>query len=392
MSIRDDVTQLACDLVAIESVNPDLVAQGSGEAAIASFVGSWLGGLGLDVEVVEPIRGRPSVVAVVPGTGGGRTLMLNAHLDTVGAGGMRDPFRPVVDSGRIYGRGAYDMKGSLAAIMVAAREALRLDLKGDLIVSAVADEEVASLGTSAVLERFKADAAIVAEPTELRLCTAHKGFVWLEVEARGVAAHGSRPDIGVDAIAHMGAILLSVIDLDETLRHGVRHPLLGSGSIHASVIEGGQELSTYPARCVVKLERRTVPGEDGASTVTELENLIAISRRHVPHLDASVQMMLDRNPSEVDAESYIAAAVREAAAEALGAQPDVIGASYWMDMALLNTAGVPTVAFGPSGEGEHADVEWVDIASLERCVRTYLHAAARVCGRSLPRDGPHPND
>src|SRR5256714_111306 len=188
--------------------------------------------------------------------------MLNAHMDTVGAGGMSDAFSPRVEEERIYGRGAYDMKASLAAIMLTARSARELKLKGDLIITAVADEEVASLGTSAVLEQFHADAAIVTEPTELRLCLAHKGFVWLEVETTGVAAHGSRADIGVDAIANMGRILTGVIELNERLRAGARHPLLGTGSIHASLIEGGQEMSTYPARCVAKLERRTIPGED----------------------------------------------------------------------------------------------------------------------------------
>jgi acetylornithine deacetylase len=382
MPILDEVTQLTCDLVAIESVNPDLVAQGSGEAAIATFVATWLKAQGLVVELVEPVRGRLSVVAVVRGTGRGPSLMLNAHMDTVGAGGMRDPFTPVVDSGRIYGRGAYDMKGSLAAIMVTAKEASRLELDGNLIVTAVADEEVASLGTSAVLERYRADAAIVTEPTELRLCTAHKGFVWLEVEVRGVAAHGSRPEIGVDAIGHMGAILTDVMNLEERLRNGARHPLLGSGSIHASVIAGGQELSTYPARCVVKLERRTIPGEDGATALAELEGVVSLARQRDPQLDASVRVILDRNPSDVNAESNVASAVGKAAMEALGMQPELIGAAYWMDMALLNAAGIPAVAFGPTGQGAHADVEWVDIASLELCVQTYLKAAVRICGRS----------
>src|SRR6266487_5379685 len=211
--------------------------------------------------MVEPVPGRPSVVGVVLGSGGGQSLMLNAHMDTVGAGGMESPFAPRVADGRVYGRGAYDMKGSLAAIMLAARRARDLKLKGDLIVTAVADEEVASLGTSAVLERFRADAAIVTEPTELRLCLAHKGFVWLEVATTGVAAHGSRADLGVDAIANMGPVLSGVRDLDQRLRSGPRHPLLGTGSIHASLIEGGQEMSTYPARCIAKLERRTIPGE-----------------------------------------------------------------------------------------------------------------------------------
>jgi acetylornithine deacetylase len=240
-----DVQDLVCRLVSIESVNPTLIPSGSGEAPIARFVASWLAHEGLDVELVEPIPGRPSVVGVLRGTGGGASLMLNAHMDTVGAGAMSSAFEPIVKDGRVYGRGAYDMKASLAAIMIAGREAKTLGLQGDLIVTAVADEEVASIGTSAVVERFGADAAIVTEPTELRLCLAHKGFVWLEVESRGVAAHGSRPDLGVDAIGQMGRILERVVGLDQKLRREDGHQLLGTGSIHASLIEGGQEWSTY---------------------------------------------------------------------------------------------------------------------------------------------------
>src|SRR5712691_2171138 len=207
MAGAEGLADLICELVRIESVNPDLVPGGSGEGAIASFVAGWLSDSGVEVTMVEPVPGRPSVVGVLRGSGGGRSLMLNAHMDTVGAGGMSSPFSPVVRDGRVYGRGAYDMKGSLAAIMLTARTARGLHLRGDLIVCAVADEEVASLGTSAVLEKFHADFGLVTEPTELRLCLAHKGFVWLEVETTGVAAHGSRADIGVDAIAAMGPVL-----------------------------------------------------------------------------------------------------------------------------------------------------------------------------------------
>jgi acetylornithine deacetylase len=365
--------------VAIESINPGLVTSGSGESNVAEFVASWLRESGFAVEIVEPVRGRPSVVGVLHGRGGGASLMLNAHMDTVGAGGMAHAFDPVVADGRIYGRGAYDMKGSLAAIMIAAREAKGLGLRGDLMVAAVADEEVASLGTSAVAERFHADAAIVTEPTELRLCISHKGFVWLEVETHGVAAHGSRPEVGVDAIARMGRILTGVVDLDRRLRSGRVHPLLGSGSIHASLIEGGQELSTYPARCVAKLERRTVPGEDGASALREIEDVIAGAHAADPALSASARVTLERPPSEVRADEAVSAAVARGAAASLGGDPEVIGVAYWMDMALLNAAGTPAVAFGPSGEGAHADVEWVDIASLEKCVNVYLHAAEVLC-------------
>ena len=352
--MSDLASELICSLVATESVNPDLVSGGSGEGAIASFVASWLRSAGCEVTVVEPVPGRPSVVGVVHGSGGGASLMLNAHMDTVGAGGMADAFTPLVRGGRVYGRGAYDMKASLAAIMLTAKQAPRL--RGDLIVCAVADEEVASLGTSAVLEQFRADFGIVTEPTELRLCLAHKGFVWLEVETVGVAAHGSRADIGVDAIARMGPVLTRILDLENSLRASRRHPLLGTGSIHASLIEGGQEMSTYPSRCVLRIERRTIPGED------------------VSHEIDGARVLLERPPSEVAADHPLAVAVAEAAGE-----PERIGVAYWMDMALMNAAGIATVAFGPAGEGAHADVEWVDLASVERCVSVYVRAAQMLC-------------
>ncbi len=377
--LLDNLEKLVCDLVAVESVNPDLVADGSGESNIARFVATWLQEQGLQVSIVEPVTGRPSVVGMLRGSGGGSSLMLNAHMDTVGAGGMERAFEPVVREGRVYGRGAYDMKASLAAIMLTAREARTLRLKGDLIITAVADEEVASLGTSAVLERFRADAAIVTEPTELRLCLAHKGFVWLEVKTEGVAAHGSRADLGVDGIARMGRILTGVVNLDRRLRAGPGHPLLGRGSVHASLIEGGQEWSTYPAQCTLKVERRTIPGEDAARSLGELEALIAIAREEDPRVEASARVVLDRAPSEVSAGSPVAMAVARAAKEVLGQDPEVVGVAYWMDMALTNAAGIPTVAFGPSGEGEHADVEWVDLASVERCVEIYLRSAELLC-------------
>jgi acetylornithine deacetylase len=380
MGLADDLQHLVCELVAIESVNPDLVATGSGESKIADFVGAWLSAEGLSVHVLEPVPGRKSVIGVLAGSGGGTSLMLNAHMDTVGAGGMTDPFVPVTRDGRIYGRGAYDMKGSLAAIMLVAREAKKLALRGDLIIAAVADEEVGSLGTEAVLQRIEADAAIITEPTELRLCLAHKGFAWFEVETRGVAAHGSRPDLGVDAVAHMGRILTGVLELDRRLRAGRKHLLLGTGTVHASLIEGGQEWSTYPARCVVKVERRTVPGEDGESALHELEAVIAAAQAEDPELDASVKLLMERPWSQLGVDSFVTEAVESAANDVLRRKPEVIGVAYWMDMALSNAVGVPTVAFGPSGQGAHADVEWVDVASLETCVRVYLGAVELLCG------------
>lgn len=350
----EELQRLICSLVEIESVNPDLVAGGSGEGAIAAFVASYLRDAGCEVTIVEPVPGRPSVVGVRRGSGGGRSLMLNAHMDTVGAGGMASAFTPVVRDGRVYGRGAVDMKASLAAIMLTAKSAPRL--RGDLVVCAVADEEVASFGTSAVLEKFTADFGLVTEPTQLRLCLAHKGFVWLEVETVGVAAHGSRADIGVDAIALMAPVLTRIRELEHSLLAGSRHPMLGTGSIHASLIEGGHEMSTYPARCVLKIERRTIPGEDVSG---EIEG---------------ARIVLERPPSEVASDHPLARAVSAAAD-----QPVEVGVAYWMDMALMNAAGIPTVCFGPAGGGEHADVEWVDLTSVEKCVSVYLKAAEMLC-------------
>ncbi len=268
------VADLVADLVAIDSTNPDLVPGAPGEAAIARFVAGWLDRAGVAVALEEAAPGRPNVVGTVRGRGGGRTLMLNAHTDTVGPGGMGDPLSPRVVGERLHGRGAFDMKGSLAAIMLVAAEAVRLGWRGDLVVTAVCDEEFASVGTQSVAARHRADAAIVTEPTGLDLVVAHKGFVWLAVETAGVAAHGSLPDAGVDAIAKMGPVLSSVAALDRRLRAGAGHPLLGTGSVHASLIRGGQELSSYPASCRLEIERRTVPGEDAALALAEVQAIL----------------------------------------------------------------------------------------------------------------------
>src|SRR5712691_908784 len=202
-----ETTELLRQLVAIDSINPDLVPGGAGEGNIARFVAAWFVRAGLEVAVDEAAPGRPNVVGIARGSGGGRSLLLNAHMDTVGVSGMERPHDPYIENNRLYGRGACDMKGGLAAIMAAGAAARQRRLRGDVIVTAVVDEEYASIGTS----------AIVTEPTELEICTAHKGFAWLEVETEGIAAHGSRPDLGVDAIVKMGKVLVGIEELDRSL-------------------------------------------------------------------------------------------------------------------------------------------------------------------------------
>src|SRR5436305_3298923 len=264
----NEIVDLAARLVAIDSVNPVLVAGGAGEREAAAAVAEWCTAHGLEVDVVG--GDRPSVIARRRGSGGGRSLLLNGHLDTVGVAGMEAPFDPRIEGGRLYGRGSYDMKGALAAVLVAASEAT--GLRGDVIVTAVSDEELASIGTETVLERVRADAAIVAEPTELRVAVAHRGFVGFEIETAGVAAHGSRPDLGVDAIVKMGPILVALEQLDRQLQHGPRHALAGTGSVHASLIEGGQEVSSFPVRCRLVGERRTITGETAVLVDHELRS------------------------------------------------------------------------------------------------------------------------
>ncbi|HEX2104754.1 MAG TPA: M20/M25/M40 family metallo-hydrolase [Solirubrobacteraceae bacterium] len=372
-----DVADLAAALVAIDSVNPALVAGGAGEGEIARFVAEWARGHGLDVDVLESTPGRPSVLVRARGTGGGRTLLLCGHLDTVGVEGMTSPHAARVDGDRLYGRGAYDMKAGLAAALVACREAAGLGLRGDVCVAAVADEEHASLGVQEVVGAVSADAAIVTEPTELELVVAHKGFVWAEIEVRGRAAHGSRPHLGVDAIVKAGPVLTALGELDAALAERT-HPLLGRGSVHASLIRGGEELSSYPARCVVSLERRTLPGEGAAHVEAELAGLLDECRAADPQLEASQRIVLERGPFEVPADAEIAELVRAAAAETIGAEPPTAGASYWADAAFLAAAGIPTVMFGPRGEGAHAAEEWVSLGDAEGVARTLVAVARRL--------------
>jgi acetylornithine deacetylase len=283
---------------------------------------------------------------------------------------MTDPFRPRVESNRLYGRGAYDMKAGLAAIMVAAAHAAERGVAGDVIVAAVCDEEFASAGAQAVGETVWADAAIVTEPTgaEMTVAIAHKGFTWHEIVVRGRAAHGSRPQEGVDAIARMGNVLVELERHAAELDARRGHPLLGPGSIHASIIDGGRELSTYPEHCRLQLERRTVPGETVEVVEAELMAMLG-------DLDATLHTTLVRDPFEVAEDAAIVVAARRA----LGQDAPVIGVPFWADSAVFSAAGIPTVIFGPGGEGAHAAVEWVDLDQLDRCVTALDAVIADFC-------------
>jgi acetylornithine deacetylase len=357
----DELAQLTARLVEFDSVNPALVPGGGGEHGIALYVADWCAARGLEVELVGVER--TSVIARRRGSGGGRSLLLNGHLDTVGVAGVDAPFEPRIEDGRLYGRGAFDMKGAVAALLLAAAEAP--ELRGDIVVTAVADEELASVGTEAVLEHITADAALVAEPTDLRVAVAHRGFVGFEIETAGVAAHGSRPDLGVDAIAKMGPILVALEQLERRLQQGRRHPLAGTGSVHASLIEGGQELSSFPARCRLVGERRTIPGETVEQVERELRALAG---------EATFRLIAAREPYETPVEHPFVELVVRASG---GQEP--VGAPFWTDAALIAAAGIPAILYGPAGEGAHAEEEWVDLASLVRLRDVVLQVAGDWC-------------
>ncbi len=376
--MRDDLIDLLGSLVAADSVNPSLVPGGAGETDVARLVSDWARAAGLEADVVEESAGRPSVIVRARGTGGGADLLLCGHIDTVGVEGMADAHAPRVEGDRLHGRGAYDMKAGVAAALLACRAAAGAGLAGDVIVAAVADEEHASLGVQEVLRAVRADAAVVTEPTELEVVVAHKGFVWAEVEVTGRAAHGSRPHLGVDAIVKAGPVLTAIGALDAAL--GAReHPLLGRGSVHASLIEGGAEMSSIPGRCTLRLERRTLPGETAADVEAELAAMLERCRAADPELAVQQRTLLVREPFEVEQDGEVVQAVRAAAAAALGVAPAIGGASYWADAAFIAAAGIPTVMFGPGGGGAHAVDEWVSISDTEAVARTLIAAATRLC-------------
>ncbi len=373
---------LLTDLVAIDSVNPELAPGGAGEGEIANCIADWGRANRLETHVQPAAPGRPNVILIARGSGGGRSLMLNAHTDTVGVEGMDAPFRPAIRDGRMYGRGAYDMKSGLAACMLALKAARDMDLAGDVMLSAVVDEECRSIGAEALLAewgRWRADAVVIAEPTELEISIAHRGFVWLEIETLGLAAHGSRPHLGVDAIAKMGKALVALEAHDRQLRATPTHDLLGSGSLHASIISGGEEMSMIPARCKLLLERRTLPGETRASVEAEAQAILDEIAAADPDFKAQVRATFSRSAYHIDAGHPLVQRLKRVAEARLGGARRLIGSSWWMDSALFGDKGIPTVVLGPAGAGAHARDEWVDLASVEACRGIYCDFIAEFC-------------
>jgi acetylornithine deacetylase len=373
----DPAVALLRDLVAIDSVNPSLVPGAAGELGVARRVAEEMRAMGLAVEIVEVARGRPNVVGTLEGRANGQSLLFCGHTDTVGVAGMARPFEPELRDGRLYGRGAQDMKGGLAAMIGAARAIVDGGglAAGRLTVAAVVDEEHSSLGADALVLTHRSTAAVVTEPTGLDVAVAHKGFQWIAVETRGRAAHGSRPLDGRDAILRMGRVLSGLEALDHRLQRASAHPLLGTASLHASLIHGGRELSSYPDRAWLELERRTLPGESPAAAFTEVTGILDGLRAADAEFEADATALFGRDAYEIDPRASIPDDLVRAAASA-GVTARRVGMTFWTDAAILGAAGIPTVLFGPGGAGLHSTEEYVIVDDVRRC-RDALVALAR---------------
>lgn len=381
-----ELTRLIHELVSIDSVNPALDPSRRGESEIARFVATWAEARGLKVEWLEGTAGRPSVVVSAVGSGGGNNLLLNAHLDTVGVSGMGTPFEPVVRDGRLYGRGAMDMKASLAACLLTLASARAQHLAGDVILTAVADEEHDSIGTREALAAVTANtmigAAIVTEPSDLDLHVAHRGFALFEVEFAGRASHTSQPQQGVNALSHLGRLLAAVERHDLALRERPPHPLLAHGSLQPVLATGGHELFTTPSHARVTLERRTLPGESQAVAQEELQSLIDELQHDDASVSARVKALVAREPFEAAADSVIERLLVAGISAERGEKPALLGAPYWTDAALVAAAGIPTVLFGPVGGGIHQPDEWVDLDSVQVLVRVLGRVVREFCGET----------
>jgi acetylornithine deacetylase len=387
---RDLAVKLLRDLVAIDSVNPTLVPGARGEAAASEFLCKFLRERGIPAELEEAAPGRPNVVALLsPRNPADQTsekksaeLAILAHIDTVGAGDMPEPFTPRERDGCLYGRGALDIKSGVAAMCaaaIAARDAGAI--QKPLLIAAVVDEECDSIGTEALLKRYTADAAIVIEPTDLRLTIAHKGYAWFEILTHGRAAHGSLPSEGRDAIRMMGRVLNILDAVDRKLASLAPHPLLGQGSLHASLIRGGQELSSYPAECRLQLERRMLPEESAGEIEVELRSLVAGLSARDPDFRATVRGLGSHPAYEISPDAPIAQLVSNAIRKIAGssAAEHFVGMAAWTDTALLAEAGIPGIVFGPSGRGLHGKEEYVELDSVVQCGDILLEAIRSAC-------------
>lgn len=384
MAIKEkELLNVLMSLISIDSTNPSLSAGGKGEKEISEYIENFLRSKGLDLVTQEVEPGRKNVIGILKGKGGGRSLMLNGHLDTVGTERMEiPPFLPKYENGRVFGRGSIDMKAGLAGILISVETILRekIELKGDLILAFVVDEEYESKGTELLVKSFKADSAIVCEPTNLKIGIAHKGFVWLKVKVFGKSAHGSKPEEGIDAIVKAGRFLWEIEKFSKNVLSLKSHNLLGSPSIHASFIKGGKELSTYPDYCEIDLERRTIPGETLDIVKEEIREILNSISKNDKDFRGTFEIFFFRSPLVISEKEEIVRSLFSSYEDVTGKNPEFTGLSFWTDGAILYENGIPSVIFGPSGSGLHSSIEYVDFDSVIVFSEVLIQTIMKFCG------------
>ena len=363
-----EAVDLVSAMVRIESVTPWLIPTGSGEGAVAQYIADWLKDTGAEIEIVEVEPGRPNVLARLRGTGGGPTLCLNAHSDTVGFANWPDEaLQPRLDGDRLYGLGAADDKSGCAAAMLVLRALARSDtkLRGDLLVACVADEEGISIGSEHLAQQGGIDAAIVIEPQPTEdLIVEHQGFGWIDVIIHGVAAHGSAPEIGVDAIVHLAEVISRLHKLDRDVFTASPSPMNGRTVFHTGTIKGGTDYATYPNQATLGIEIGTQPGEHLSDRVAEIEDMFAEIAADEPGFSGEVAVRLDRDPFLAEGHERLQEVLAAAMQRVLGHPPKVTGLNAWTDAALMQAAGIPTLLIGATGGNYHAPGEWISISEL----------------------------
>jgi acetylornithine deacetylase/succinyl-diaminopimelate desuccinylase-like protein len=362
--MENKIVHLLSELVRINSVNLTL-SQGPGENEIAKFIRNRLEQLGIRSEIQAVTPDRSNVIAMVSGSTKRKSLLLNGHLDTVGVDGMDDPFILKQEGDRLYGRGAFDMKGSLAVMLLLAEYFTQHPPPLDIFFTFVADEEDKSIGMDYLVEKWLPHisplpiGAIFLEPTDEDIGVSHKGFSWYELEVVGKAAHGSRPEEGIDAILPLRSALneLNVIQAELLAREP--DPVLGHAIIHSSIIAGGTELSVIPSYSQLQWERRMLPGESQQELDMELERTVRAVENHPGNHEVKGRKLFLRPSYRVPDDAEILSRLQKASP-----QSSSVGFSFWADSALAGQAGIPSVLFGPNGHGAHAVDEWVSLQSL----------------------------
>lgn len=375
-----DVVALTRQLVRIPSENPP-----GEEKAMAEFVAEKLSSLGFNVKLPKYKPGRPHVVGLFSDGKEKPSLMFNAHLDTVPIGDKSlwtvDPLGAEIRNGKIYGRGSSDMKAALAAMVSAAKAILEDDVKltGTLMITGVTDEEVTGLGTKDIIDRgYRADFAIVGEPTELKVQTAHKGIIWLRIVTKGKAVHSSMPQEGVNAIYKMSKICLTFEDMLQQLMKK-NHPLLGSPTISVGTIKGGLKINIVPDYCEISVDRRLVPGETPEVAKHEIKEVLATLKTRDPQLQLEVETINSAHPSETDATEPIVKVARESVKEITGKDPGITGFTATCDMRHLVKAKIPTIILGPGNLSQaHTIDEYIEIKQIVEAAKIYALMTLRL--------------